>query len=341
MHPQVKKALATNNRIDELKATVERARAKGLVRMPNDKAPVQLGSGVSLGGIVVRFVDITPAMAKAWLRGNNRNNRSMKESTVHAYARDMRSGAWLLTHQGVAFNDKDELLDGQHRLAAIELSGVTVTMLVITGLPSEGRSATAEPKAKAVRTMDAVDRGAARSIADILELQHGVVKPRLVSMTAAAVARLCLDGGKFKMTMPALLTILETFKAGISFAVQGAPTTLGLRQSFVLGCVALAFEVKPKETAAFYEKLVTGESLDRKSPVLHVRNWLMSNSGAQIGGGPKALLTAAGALMQHLQAFIENRPMESLATHSKAGLEFFKGQQAQKVKRIASLFAAP
>ena len=49
---------------------------------------------------------------------------------VAQYADDMLNGHWDLTHQGIAFNTKGELIDGQHRLAAIVKAGVTVKLLV-------------------------------------------------------------------------------------------------------------------------------------------------------------------------------------------------------------------
>jgi len=96
-------------------------------------------------------------MAKDWLE-NNFRNRPISEDTVAAYARDMIAGQWVATHQGVAFNDKDELIDGQHRLHAIVRCDKTIRMMVTFGLPSviEGKQMT---------TMDCVDRGRTRSSA--------------------------------------------------------------------------------------------------------------------------------------------------------------------------------
>lgn len=79
---------------------------------------------------------VTPKMAKEWLE-HNPNNRHIKMSRVEAYVRDMKAGKWLLTHQGIAFDKDGNLLDGQHRLFAIALSGVPCMMTVFTDMPRE------------------------------------------------------------------------------------------------------------------------------------------------------------------------------------------------------------
>lgn len=94
---------------------------------------------------------VTPNMAKEWLE-HNPNNRPIKMQTVESFVRDMKDGKWLLTHQGIAFDRDGNILDGQHRLTAIALSGVSVMMTVFTDLPRE--------------YMVAVDNGTPRSATD-------------------------------------------------------------------------------------------------------------------------------------------------------------------------------
>lgn len=79
---------------------------------------------------------ITPAIAKEYLKLNKANNRKMSIKVVEGYAQDMKSGRWELTHQGIAFNEKGELIDGQHRLSAIVMANVPVVMNVTRGVPA-------------------------------------------------------------------------------------------------------------------------------------------------------------------------------------------------------------
>ena len=72
--------------------------------------------------------NITPKMAAEMLERhlNPENQRRQSQSVVESYARAMRAGQWLLTHQGIAIDTNGELVDGQHRLSAIVASGATV-----------------------------------------------------------------------------------------------------------------------------------------------------------------------------------------------------------------------
>jgi hypothetical protein len=79
---------------------------------------------------------ITPEMAKKYLE-KNADNRKIRKTTVATYANDMKNGRWELTHQGIAFNDQGELVDGQHRLAAIVDSGVSIRMVIANGVSSK------------------------------------------------------------------------------------------------------------------------------------------------------------------------------------------------------------
>lgn len=86
-----------------------------------------------------KWTDITPAMAQHWLATRNKRNRPILPATVDAYARDMSANKWDDNGETMKFGVNEEgeivLLDGQHRLAAIAQSGVTVKVLVVYGLP--------------------------------------------------------------------------------------------------------------------------------------------------------------------------------------------------------------
>lgn len=75
---------------------------------------------------------VTPAMAEKWLAEHNKNNyRSLRKLTVERYARDMAVGRWEENGEPVIFNGRGDLLDGQHRLAAVVESQAAVKMLIV------------------------------------------------------------------------------------------------------------------------------------------------------------------------------------------------------------------
>lgn len=104
-----------------------------------------------------KIMVITPDLAKKWLATNNQN-RPIRMRRVEALARDMLSGNFVTTHQGIAFDEDGHLIDGQHRLTAIVFSGVSCKMTVTTGVPRE--------------CMFAVDNGAARDVRDFIAINN-------------------------------------------------------------------------------------------------------------------------------------------------------------------------
>lgn len=120
------------------------------------KITVRKGKKVSLPEITVTFEEVTPETAGKWLEVNP-GNRNIKESKVDAFARDIREGFFQTTHQGVAFNDKGELIDGQHRLEAIIRANTPVVMQVTRGLKDEVKPT--------------IDTGTKRTVADTLRIE--------------------------------------------------------------------------------------------------------------------------------------------------------------------------
>lgn len=96
---------------------------------------------------------ITPDVARAFL-AMSPGNREVSERTVKKYAADMAAGRWTLTHQGVAFDAQGDFVDGHQRMRAIIMSGATVSMMVVRGIPTESKTS--------------LDIGKSRSIGDML-----------------------------------------------------------------------------------------------------------------------------------------------------------------------------
>ena len=153
--------------------------------------------------IAPEWVEITPQLARDWLRDTNLHNRRLNMGHVDALARDMGAGHWRPTGNSISFgidaDGREVLLDGQHRLAAISRSGVTVLFLVVRGLPMESQAAT--------------DIGRHRTFADALNLAD----EKNSSILAATLRRVNLwelgaykaQGGNVKPTRAELADTLE------------------------------------------------------------------------------------------------------------------------------------
>ena len=104
---------------------------------------------------------VDPALALAWLQRNIATNRPMRPTVVENYADEMRRGEWHLTHQGIALDIDGNLIDGQHRLAAVIKANVIVPMMVTVNAPRA--------------SFVALDGGVKRTLADRLTMPPDVV----------------------------------------------------------------------------------------------------------------------------------------------------------------------
>jgi hypothetical protein len=339
---------------DEVRRLINLGRQRGLIRDANVPTPIEKnGQDVStLGPLRSQWMEVTPAMAKKWLE-NNFRNRPLKGDTVKAYARDMALRRWVYTHQGIAFNDKDELIDGQHRLNAIIVSGVEfVRMMVTFGLPSkvEGQEMT---------TMDAVDRGATRSVGDQLVIQHGFKNGSMTASICAAIGSICFGERTRRLSVGQTLDVFRLFEPAITWVIANRSKEIGIRQTGVMAGFAFAIMadnptmegVGSSAVCLMFEKLVMGRERERKSrpknpskrwetdsPVMKLRAFLTSDEAK--------LLTRSldrGVAELSLQAIMlesEGKPVSKLEM-SLAGADRFRAAQPERVKKVAGLFELP
>jgi len=117
-------------------------------------------------------LDVTPEVAEAWLRFNTRN-RNLSPTVVKRYVSEMKSGNWEYTGDTIRFDVLGRMLDGQHRLTAVVLAGVTIKVLLVTGL--------------APSVFDKIDTGKQRTGVDVLEAMS-VKDSRRVAAALAVVS---------------------------------------------------------------------------------------------------------------------------------------------------------
>ena len=117
-------------------------------------------------------VELKPEQAAYIYTELNKHNRDVSLQRVGEYSRAMQRGEWLANHQGIAFYEDGNLADGQHRCAAIAVSGVTIPVLIYAGFAEN-----------AIQTIDQVKP---RMPGDALKM-NGVVDGTLKANTVKQV----------------------------------------------------------------------------------------------------------------------------------------------------------
>lgn len=330
---------------------MKKARREGRVLAAEDKSPV-VKNGFNLAelkreglaDVRCQWMEITPDQARLWLR-NNFRNRPVSDDLVTAYARDMRNGAWVETHQGIAFNDRDELIDGQHRLMAIILAGVTVRMMVVFGLPSKiaGHEMT---------TMDAVDRGKTRSVADQLKIQHGIKHGSVIAQITTQLANICFESRTRRLSVGQSLDIYRAFQPAVDYVIEHRSTKIGLRQIGIAAAFAFALMTEAdkgqgdgswiwerdtpitKMLKAFY----TGDGLKADSAIARLREFATSDEAKLFTYGMDRGLAELA-----LQAIFQEQRGEKVKklVMVNDGAEHFRKLQPERVKKVAAMFLLP
>lgn len=161
---------------------------------------------------------LTPARAAEILGSKNPNNRPVSRERVRRYAQEMREGRWVLTPQGLAFDSAGNLLDGQHRLAAVVQANEPQAFYVAHDVPREA--------------LRGLDQGLGRTAAQMaaLEMTSDVPVSRLTS-----AARIVLEHG-FGVAKPsntAIINFAREHTAALErYAPLGKQHTAGVHGAF-------------------------------------------------------------------------------------------------------------
>jgi hypothetical protein len=274
------------------------------------------------------FVNVTPELAADWLK-QNRRNRKLKERVLEKYIMDMTNGAWLTTHECVAFDNAGILIDGQHRLEGILRAKVPVLMVVSVGWPElQGKK----------KTMDAVNVGATRSLADQLHLQHDIPTKQ-----AATVVQICnaLAAASFDLsrvrasTTDTILAVFALYKNEINWWLANPITQHGIKQATVAACLIMGRATWADKCEDARTRLETGENLTRENPLLHLRNWLMGV------GGREDNAVIRQVVFHHLASFVDDKSCPQIIVNSNAAVIRVLKLHKVRVEKICAIYNQP
>lgn len=300
--------------------------------------------------IVTGWFEVTPLRAQTWL-DHNIHNRNVNKGKVVSFARQIVNGDYVDTHQGVAFNEAGDLIDGQHFLKAVVMTNLTVRRMVTFGLPNK-------PSGKNFTTMDVVDTGG-RSVADQLKISHGITESGPKKQICIALATLCYGARTRNLSVGQTLDVLKAFEFSVEFFIRNRAKEAGLRQIGVLAGFAFAHAATSlsdkgsvqHRVEQLFRELNTGEGLINETafqknqkdgramrPIEHLRYFL---TGAESVFFNKSMNRCiAEVTLQAIYAEIQKVRTTELE-QAEVGLKWFAAKQKDRVDKIAEMFRLP
>jgi hypothetical protein len=210
---------------------------------------------------------IGPDEAAEMLAQHNLQNRTLAPKTVARYARAMKDGEWQFVGDPIRFDRTGELLDGQHRLAAVVDSGCAQQFVIVRNL---------EPEAQ--RYMDA---GRKRTAADQLRIE-GMKNAHAAAGIANHVMHWLAGDMVNHSTSYSTFEIVEFVESNlddVEAAVHHARAIHRVSRSgpSVPGAAYfMAVQATDVQTAGeFFSSLAVGTGLESGSPILLLRNKLI------------------------------------------------------------------
>jgi hypothetical protein len=211
----------------------------------------------------VQIMQVTPQLAEQFLM-KNESNRKLMPVVVARYVREMLSGNWQETHQGIAFYEDGTLADGQHRLSAIVKAGITVNMVVTFGLTKPASLG--------------MDEGVIRSVADKIAISG----EKWATKDAMAMINLMFFYGKKKsaseikkITNPEIISSIE-----IVCEAMGGRKLKGISSAPVMAALAMANLCGIDQKIIFEFSSVLKSGINREQgdiSVILLRNTLLAS----------------------------------------------------------------
>lgn len=248
------------------------------------------------------FATMTPALV-AWLLSRNINNRRVRSSHVSFLMEQFKN--YVPISSGIGIDVDGEVIDGQHRLIALQKTGFPpVLMLIVYGLPKESKAV--------------IDQGIRRTMADIFRFAFERPDANSIVISACRVwgiERMGLVGSARK---PTAIQMLEWYEA-LSPAAFKILEIVGSSRLPAPVIAALAARIWAYNDAdcvlTFTRDLVTGAGLSQGSPALTLRNWLLSQKK---GGGPAQQLERFQKTEKAINAYAEGRTLSKLYGSKRA-----------------------
>lgn len=243
-------------------------------------------------------VEIATASKKliAELRALDTHNRKKKKQHVDYIRKEIREGRWTLTNQGVGVGVSNYIVDGGHRLEAIEMEGCPpVQFILVRGLPDNAQKY--------------VDQHAKRSMADTLTLFFDSAISNQVIACLNVIIKAEIGWVSMKPSPDILISKFEEAEASIKKLLTVEKSNR-LAAPVFAAMVIVHHQSGDDRVLQFAEQIIRGEMLQSGDPALTLRNWLANASSGSCGIGhqrERYMKTRAA-----LEAFMEGRRLAKL-----------------------------
>ncbi len=211
--------------------------------------------------------DITPELA-ATLLGYNDHNRPLNEGRVLQLANEMTRGGWAYNGRTIVLGENGRLLDGQHTLAAVVKSGVTIRALLAVGV---GDAAQITMDTGSKRTFDNYLSMSGEKNAHALASAVRRVYSHEVSGAAVSAGVLGQGAGA---TIQQLRATLDRHP-GVRESVSIIGTHHVLSQGMGGALHYLMSKVDAPAADEFFDSLRSGESLSKNNAIFALRERLI------------------------------------------------------------------
>lgn len=278
-----------------------------------------------------KVMTITPAMANDMLQkcellieNHLFSQRALARETVNLYAREMKQGNWLVTHQGIAIATDGAIIDGRHRLSAIVKSGCTVEMNVTTGI-DRSMALTSNN----TQYMDLVDMGRQRNIGTILQISHGLKNGKSY---AALANSLCLftDHMLGKLSVTQAMQIVEMFRKEIDLLDSATGNVMKIKSNAL--CILVLFaSINQYEACKIASSLKSPVDIKKDSGCLNFVKMYNNEFVKAITRFSYMLYLANACKAQH-----ENRTLQKLYA-TDAGREWLITGNKERMNKILSI----
>ncbi len=221
-----------------------------------------------------QVVMVTPQMAQKWLVTGGKNRR-ISNPRIKEYADSMKAGKWVLNGEGILFDANGKLINGQHRLSAVVLSGLTMPLLIIRGIDDPNAFGT-------------IDTGKKRTVSDVVGME-GIKHASTVSAIAKRLVAWDkqIDKSKFALTTESYNRIagyeildyvkennhkIQPFIADMAGSMPYKKCGAG---SALIAALIICNNCDEVATMLFVEGLKTGANLLANSPIHLLRERLI------------------------------------------------------------------